>query len=265
MNSRHESAGTGRVRGGFTLIELVVVLTIIAILTTIGLLAAHHVRQNSQMSVTRDLIRTLDTAYQGVVQEKSANVPAVYRDDSGNELAVIDACAQPGSGAIEPSQGLFVLAAGKDSAIVTAIQRADSKYVNNGPVVSQQFALPNTLTVPILKDPWNNPIRFVHPRYAGRAGNYVDSNNQPVTMTPAPASQTFQRAGGGSASFTFIRSFRPGGTLTSADEGLCSGNMGYFYSDGWDSDAGTRDNNVYTTVPQFPKETATLTGLPPGT
>jgi prepilin-type N-terminal cleavage/methylation domain-containing protein len=264
MTSHHQSAGSGRASRAFTLIELIVVITIIAILMSIALLGAHHIRQNSQNNVTRDLIKTLDTAYSGMVQEKGANVPAVYRDDQNNELAVIDATVKDTS-AIEPSLGLFILASGSDSAITTAILRADSKYVANSQINSNQHpSWTSAAKVPLLKDAWGNPIRFVHPRYAGGYGNYFDNASTPAVQNRDPKTVTLERANNPQP-IQFVRSYRPENQMVSADEGLCNGNVGYFYSDGADANAGTRDDNVYSSVPKFPAETAKYSSPPAGT
>ncbi len=43
-----------------------------------------------------------------------------------------------------------------------------------------------------------------------------------------------------------------------ADEGICPSNQPYFYSSGTDGDPGTREDNVYSTIPRFPSRTAEL-------
>lgn len=268
MNIKRDSTDRRSSGRAFTLIELIVVITVIAILMTIGLLSANHIRGNSQTSVTRDLIRSLDTAYSGMVQEKSANVPATYRDNAGNEFAVIDAVVNNQT-TIEPSLGLFVLAAGSDSAITTAILRADQKYVENKPLVSMQTGWPAANaapSAPVLKDAWGKPIRFVHPRYAGGYGDYEKLVGTALnTESRDRTTLTLKRAGNSSATIEFVRSYDPTGSMPAADEGLCGTNVGYFYSAGPDSNGGTRDNNVYTTVPKFPSETAKLSPPPAGT
>jgi prepilin-type N-terminal cleavage/methylation domain-containing protein len=263
MTTRHHPAKSQRAAVGFTLMELLVVLTIIAILTAIGLLAAHHVRQNSQVSLTKTMITSLDAAYNGFTKERDSNVLSSYKDDQGNEIAVADACVD-GQSVIEPSLGLFVLATGQDQGIKDTIVRADARFVSNAQIVSHQMGgaagWTSPVAVPVLKDPWGNAIRFVHPRYAGGYGDYLKNG---AAQTRGPLMPTLKRAAG-SAPVTLVRSYAPSGTMAAADEGMCSGNVGYFYSAGVDGNGGTRDDNVYSNVPRFPTETAALSPAPAG-
>ncbi len=264
VRNEHGTAGRSGTSGrGFTLIEIIVVITIIAILTSLGLMVGNKVRVNSQSSATRSLIISLDQAYTAVTSEKDSGVPSIWRDNLGNEFAVADAHVKLSS-TPEPSLGLLVLATGQHPALKDTILRADPRYVTTGVLSSSQDMFPsdNSVKVPILKDAWGNPIRFVHPKWDGGYGEYWN----PVTGAQVNSGRDLdrpfigKRAGGGSHTELFVRTFRKDQTATGyADEGICTGGRGYFYSSGPDKDPGTRDDNVYQDgPPKFPSETANL-------
>jgi prepilin-type N-terminal cleavage/methylation domain-containing protein len=269
MKSRSEHVPHGRnqmKRGGFTLIEIVVVITIIAILTSLGLMVGNKVRVNSQVTATRTMIQTLDAAMNAVEAEKGSKVPGVWRDDMGNEYAVVDGqipMGGPPLPPIEPSQGLMFLASGQHPSLKEAILRVDSKYVSNVALTSGQTpgAGPALPSVPVVKDAWGNAIRYVHPRFDGGYGPFDAQGTSAVGAGSRPTLKFKAKlAGGGTADREFVRSYRPtSNMIKSADEGLCTGGRGYFYSSGLDNDAGTRDDNVYLDAPpKFPSETANL-------
>lgn len=132
-----------------------------------------------------------------------------------------------------------------------------------------------------VKDPWGNAIRFVHPKFAGGYGRYWDTTTQSLTLgsgaNPRDAEfganitpNSFRLKQNGMDFYAkFRRSYRPfnptlpppsphtAAETGDADEGLCTGSRGYFYSPGPDKDAGTRGDNVYLDAkPQFPPENA---------
>src|SRR6185503_13855015 len=104
----------------------------------------------------------------------------------------------------------------------------------------------------IVKDAFGNPIHFVHPAYDGGFGKYL---NPPATVTNRTNLSVLRRTGVSSTTTSYYsRSYRPwtpaaGGAADlrtgDADEGICTGGAGYFYSAGMDGDPGTRDDNVY--------------------
>ncbi|HMN40256.1 MAG TPA: prepilin-type N-terminal cleavage/methylation domain-containing protein [Phycisphaerales bacterium] len=246
---------------GFTLIEIIVVITIIAILTSLGLMVGNKVRVNSQAQATRSLLISLDQAYTAVTSEKDSGVASVWRDALGNEFAVVDGYVKLSS-TPEPSLGLLLLATGQHPSLKETILRADSRYLTTAILTSSQNMFPtdNTVKVPVLKDSWGNPIRFVHPRWDGGYGEYYNpiTNAQVTTGRDQERQFVGKRAGGGTHIESFLRSFRPTQTAVGhADEGLCTGGRGYFYSSGPDKDPGARDDNVYLNgPPKFPAETA---------
>jgi prepilin-type N-terminal cleavage/methylation domain-containing protein len=268
-----EGLGMGLVGRGFTMIEIVVVITIIAILTSLGLMVGNKVRLNSQVAATRSLIISLDQGYDSVRNEKGSSISGTWRDDRGFEFAVADAAAYapaslpapPLPVIVEPSQGLLLLASGQHPALKDVILRADPRYVTKAILTSNQDGFPtdNTVSVPVMKDAWGNPIRFVHPKWDNGYGPYWNTTTNAVVTSgreqerqvnlkrgPSPTSPSFTQH--------FVRSFRhAGGAVGIADEGVCVGGKGYFYSSGADKDPGLRDDNVYLdNPPAFASETA---------
>ena len=125
----------------------------------------------------------------------------------------------------------------------------------------------------VIKDPWGNAIRFVHPKFQGGYGDYANSAGTVIARTAQPminsggvGAMTLDVKRGGinvaRGQMQIRRSYRPFPSTSAndtgdADEGLCAGGRGYFYSPGPDKDAGTRADNVYSeSPPVFPTETA---------
>ena len=260
-------------RRGFTLIELLVVIAIIGLLTTVGLILANRVTGGGKARLTSDTIRILDTlvsAYQGDVGEK---IPSRYTDGQGTEFPIIDAqlsmapagVYNPDTNPAEPSLALFLLAARESTSVDAAIKGLESKLVTYGPAVSAtHFGMQdnprdrdnNIIQAVSIKDGWGNPIRFVHPKLDGGYGDYVLSTN-PAVVTRAAKTVSVKGPGGVSSDKAYLRSIRnAAGAVGSGDEGKCPGNQPYFYSAGNDKNPGNREDNVYSTKPTYPSETA---------
>ena len=184
----------------------------------------------------------------------------------------------------EPSQAVFMLMARQVPAVEAILKGIDARHIqrltqvrvgiHNQP--AQKRATSNT-TVDAesfyIKDAWGRPIRFVHPAWDGGGGPYWDganmvardpiefdygTNGSPPRQGPDGNRQTLER---------LRRSYKPRDPASAppaprttivgdADEGLCIADRPYFYSAGPDGDPGTRGDNVYTTRPTFPTETA---------
>jgi len=129
------------------------------------------------------------------------------------------------------------------------------------------------LRIAVPTDAFGFPLRMVHPEFHGGWGTFftpsasgsgvwqadgVGSNPLRPFLKVSPAS--------GLAEKNFSRSYRPFNpdVVTSplpvgdADEGSCLSGRPYFYSVGADGDPGTRSDNVYTTIPSFPRQNAAI-------
>ncbi len=249
-------------RGGFTLIELLVVLGIIAILMTLSITVGRAVTRGGEDRITRDHIRILDTTLTAWFAEKESKFPGYLVSDGDvgtntNEThyPIVDGRDEMMSspGQTEPTLAAYLLIASESAAVNQTIrQQIDEKYLANATLrwtSNSQVATYNgqqsALTV---LDAWRQPIRFVHPLWHGGYGRCATAPARPPrVVTPK----------GYAAPVNYVRSFRQvSGGVGDADEGLCPSNRPYFYSSGRDGNPGTRDDNIYTTVPSFPPETA---------
>ncbi|MCC6428338.1 MAG: type II secretion system protein [Phycisphaerales bacterium] len=126
-------------------------------------------------------------------------------------------------------------------------------------------------------DAWGRPLRFVHPGFGGQeffdgpSGPYFDRDGKMLINADGekrPQQQTvYVRWGDKTPQLAFRRSYQPFDDSKAsaadlvrmtgdADEGLCPTRRPYFYSAGPDGDPGKRADNIYTTLPEFPEETA---------
>lgn len=282
----------GRPTAGFTLIEIIVVITIVAILASLGLIVGKKVTEGSRSDATRNLIKNLEATQSGFAADKDAPIPWKYVDESSqkNEFAIADARQNASSttSPAEPSLALYLLATASAPSVESAIGKIDAKfitraqfagnYASKGPTDLGRFYVngalaprdksDNVLSAITVKDPWGNPLRFVHPKFAGGYGSFYRANGSGgyVSVTNRPDlnadGKIKLRQNGADYAPTFRRSFRPfdpSSASTSeygdADEGLTTGNFGYFYSPGPDNNPGTRSDNVYSNTPRFPSET----------
>lgn len=289
------------VQRAFTLIELIVVISIIAILASIALMVGSRVMQSGRVSLTKNLLMILDKTQDNYMQDRDGKLPYKWTDTSAqkNEFGIVDGRINPAgtNDVVEPSTTIYLLAIADSPSAQATIKGIDSRFIvrapisNSAPVggynptdfktiYTKQSVAPQTnisgeqVFGYVIKDPWGNAIRYVHPKFHGGYGDYLDMGVSPPSMVTTPTStrgDKFNPTGsfklkqdnsiGGPASYQlqFRRSFRPdaNGSTGDADEGLCTGSRGYFYSPGPDQNAGTRGDNVYLDAkPQFPPENA---------
>lgn len=280
---------TTRRIGGFTLIEIIVAITIIAILAGLGLVVGRRVTESGRSDVTRNLLKSLEATQTSYASERDSAIPFKYTDTSNqkNEFAIfdgrIDATAASDTLPAEPSLALYLLAVDGAPSVKSAIGGIDTRfiaraqfqgdYASSGPKDLNRFYVKgadapsdtnSAITTITVKDPWGHPIRYVHPKFAGGYGDFFKSNGSTYTATTRASLTSGVKVNRNGVLTTqdLRRSFRPfdpsagsAARYGDADEGLTTGGNGYFYSVGGDGDPGKRADNVYTTTPKFPSET----------
>jgi prepilin-type N-terminal cleavage/methylation domain-containing protein len=252
-------------RGGFTLIELLIVIGIIGVLVAIALVVAKAATNGGKEGSTLNTIRTLDTVLTEYIADRGAP-PQIYEYKDPNTSAIwrfplVDATpVAAGGNPVGPttsSLGRFLGEATQVPGVDAMIKGLDSRLVR--PVVLD----PNGGGSPIMSvevlDGWGRPIRFVHPQFDGGYGSYWNPVPPPgaLVSTRDVIGPITLQLGGARQQAYFRRSYRPDANAPGdADEGVCVGKRPYFYSAGSDGDPGTRNDNVYSTRPTFPTETA---------
>ncbi len=245
----------------FTLIELLIVIGVLVILIALTITIGTKITASGRARAAADTIRVLD----GSVSEWSAQTgdPApskVLAPEAGGgdpiEQPIIDGRpegADPDEPAL-PSVEMYTAAILQEGGLESVFSGVTSSWIAAAtvPTDASNGALPAYRLV----DPWGNPLRYVHPVYDAGWGPYWDGNSLTSRPTLSPLDATedaYQRS---------WRPFDPNDTqrtsawVGDADEGVCVGNSPYFYSAGPDGDPGTIEDNVYSSVPDFPVDTA---------
>ena len=187
----------------FTLVELLVVVSIMAVLIAITTMVGSAVINTGKKHATTGIIETLDQALAAYIDQKGdippplievpyAKLPSSIQsnmptDSFGVSLSAfypaIDGRGRRGiSGDLQQVNSIayFVLAANDVSQAADAISGIDSKYLKNfSPDEDVQPFLPTVF------DAWGNPIRYVHPKFDGiieRAPRSVGDAGEPVNL-----------------------------------------------------------------------------------
>jgi prepilin-type N-terminal cleavage/methylation domain-containing protein len=272
-----------RGRRGFTLMELLVVIGIIAVLAAIVLVAGGRVLASGKKNATRDVLVMLDAALDAYITEKGelpgawAYVQVGSAADAPLE-AVMVADARVGSleaTMIDPpdrnlvnSGGLFLLLAGQVPSAKSQVEGLPPKFLASRTIFNPpaaQAAAARLIQTPV--DAWGNAIRFVLPAVDGLQladinapggnGVSVDAQNFPPrkrsdrTRTPpvdieCPVTEIRRN--------NTVVEEGPVKYRADSDGGVCLGNRPYFYSAGEDGDPSTIEDNVYTTVPTITRK-----------
>jgi len=270
MAGSERSRRTGRRGRGFTVIELLVVIGIIAILVSLALAVAAGVAGTGKQRVTQDTIRVLDNALADYMSERGSLPPAFIRDPrkSGGKLEnpdnyfpVADARNMtlsddsvvlaresnqyPGNQMLN-SVALFMESIRDYGSAYQVIAELDPSLFKDFSTNSPDLATGNDPAamplLPTVLDGWGNPIRFVHPEFSGQISG--PSFNSPGSPADAIDMDEFGLTlpPGGQWGVDMIRrnaqteESEPANAeeLPDADGGRLAGQTPYFYSAGAD-------------------------------
>lgn len=256
----------------FTLIEILVVIVIVGILISISLVVGKQVRTGSQSRSTEDTIRVLDLSL-AAYEKSSTELPPskfIYKDRSSTkpyEFPIID--GRRLNDGVDRDTNPAIPSLARYTALCATVPEADSLIQSvNSKLVRRVVIDPILQTPPPaveIVDAFGQPIRFVHPAFDGGYGDAYDPapikpRDMELVVTPDAGTVTDPKG------YKYRRSAHPwnpanaisGTPVGDADEGICLNRRPYFYSAGPDGDPGTRSNNVYTTRPTYPTETAKI-------
>lgn len=253
----------------FTLIELLVVLGIIGILITLSITVGREVTRGGEDRITRDMIRVLDVTLTAWYSDKESKFPAFLDGDfepaglgggagADPQFPIIDGQNTDIAGSpVEPTLAAYLIIASETASVEKTLkQQIELKYLGASPLSWSfgQARYDGNFSGLTVLDAWGRPLRFVHPMWQGGYGDFYDNADAPQSVT-RPTRNFYAR--GYPDLLKYSRSYRTSASGSgNADEGLCPGNRPYFYSAGRDKDPGTRDDNIYATLPSFPPETA---------
>lgn len=276
---------------GFTLIELMIVIGVIALLTVITLSVGTSMINTGKKHATKGVLEALDQTLEAYIDAKGEMPPAlveIRNDDLPRSIATLVGNDNPAfypavDGTTDRGQiqinsvGLYLYAAQNVPAVQDILAGINPKlikqYAPTGAAggggggfgnASSMAEQPTLLTV---FDAWGNPIRFVHPKFDG-----IIEKNRRAEGSDGEQFNISRHQNGffekglldlleGNRSFIIQNVRRNKMTpaertedpdlVADSDGGKCPGPRPYFYSAGPDGDPSTTEDNVYTTVPTF--------------
>lgn len=246
MDARERGAHLNRpeIRGrerGFTLLELLVVIGIIAILIGIVVAVGASVTSSSKTSLAKDTMRVLDSVL-SAYESSTQGIPPPFVNQPGNTnttQVIVDARTSQNEGV--DSLAWFLYQCSGQSGADKGISSISSRYIQPG-VPGSATALP-TSNPPVFNsviDPWGRAYRYVHPALDGVLNNLATED----LIGPAPTTPTSR-----TYSITTINRVATG--TANSDGGTSPDSRPYFYSSGPDGDPSTREDNVYLIPPTF--------------
>lgn len=249
---------TGR---GFTLLELLIVIAIIAILIVVSLSVAHKVTGSGKVRNTEQTLKVLEQSLSAYIGETGGNPPPTVIDprpgNTGTTRRVQPvADARSGhSNEMINSVGLYMAQCKGIPAAEEAFKNIDAKFLReyNPEANASPASYQSQPTLPTIFDAWGNPIRYVHPSFKGTLYGPDFENQTDETASLDVQHQYFLGPAQPNRPYgiTMIRrnNSQTGGGPDS-DGGINPGARPYFYSSGPDGDPSTMDDNVYITRPQ---------------
>lgn len=256
-------------RSAFTLLEALIVVTVIALLTAISLTVAVRAHSSGKARATENVLKALDVLITEYSATKGGKIPQYVTDDNGISYPMVDGSA---GGFPQPSLSLFLLEAQRIHLTNKMLQGVDSEFIKRGPIIAQGWVA-GTPSIGgfdgiAIVDGFGNPIRLVHPAFHGGYGTYYKEDGAAGDFTAeGTRANLIVRGPNGEDPIEFNRSclpepYRYGDRVIpqgNSDEGRCVANRPYVYSAGIDGNPGTRMDNFYVgTKPQWPAETATI-------
>lgn len=252
---------------GFTIIELLVVITIIAILMSLTLAAGSKVVSVGRERGTQWAMQSLDTSISEYIQSNGSIPPATVRDPtpgSNMRMPIVDGGVGLNPANLKPmdSTAWFIYQLQSEgSSALASIHQIDPKLRKTGIANTDvKYNEQNTgaRTTQIL-DVWGNPIRYVHPRFGGVHGVGIGQADRledvlgvysPGYGTQSVPISVFSRD---PAPVNLPNGKRAADYKNDSDGGAPPNRRPYFYSAGPDGDPSTTDDNVYTTRPNLPR------------
>lgn len=277
-------------RSGFTIIELLIVIAILATLVALTMAVGGAVLEGAKKRQTTASLQILDSWLASYIAERDDLPPplmGVPRDARKPEqwrrvVPVIDGSTRQGKELIRPinSVGMFMHQVSEVASIKISLEGLDPKLVqryniDRAPVANLRRGQPidpddEQPEIPTMFDAWGNPMRYVHPafdgiilrgetRRIGMPGKQVwllDSNSLFGWDLGGPAHERLwlfhkvRRNKLVAEDYTRWADDREP-KIGDSDGGLCISNRPYFYSSGPDGDPSTIEDNVYTQPPRF--------------
>ena len=250
------------VRGsrGFSLVELISVFLIIAVLIALSIGVGRSVLQSRGERATQNVLQVLDQTLSTYIAVKNAKPPEFYTDRAGKKFPLVDARTTAGSlgpsgadGGLVPSLALAILVMQDVPECKVLLNQIPPEFIRRGKltVAGNDVQVTGDATAPgtgdnsviFVVDAWGQPIRFVHPAFHGR---FPVEGGSPEAIDVAGTPTNFTRLS------TVGEEYKD--DLFDSDEGYCPNNRPYFYSGGLDQKAGTRKDNLYSTIPTFAAE-----------
>ncbi len=248
-------------KSAFTLLELLVVISIIALLTTIGLAVGFKVTQSGKVNATKNIIRSLDTILTTYMSEREAGPPAfasLRRSDLNNNQnrdegfivpmfdgrfeqrtanPYFDRDADPG----QPSTAIFLMEArGNVPNCDAMIKGLDPRFVRlpsaerpvpiwgwagtGGALV--QSSMQSGSSALIVLDAFGNPIRMGHPAFSGGYGTWYNGTAQGTPTRQVLSMVPPNKPGVNFTAANATRSFQPFAIGTRASRSISDSDEG---------------------------------------
>lgn len=242
MNS--SAARTVSAPRAFTLIELLLVVAIIGILTSIVVVAGSRVRDAGRSRATEGTIRVMDQALTQYMTTLNVSAPTEFRDERGNVYPIIDARVTGTSSATTAPTGVEVPFGDASSwsftrpaeptgqLFLAVLKQADpSSYklisglagatvpvgpiltaagpMGDGQATADPFERGEAMQVAKPTDAWGQPIRYVVAKYAGGFGDTFVPSTSPGSYQSKTREALSAVFPGRTTALTFRRSAVP--------------------------------------------------------